>query len=380
MESFNKRKMTIWQLGLPQPEPSLGTWAYELERKLALASSSRKLENYNRYLQPKRRSQIDYLPIKLDVENVSRCNYRCIMCQVSDWPKGGRAADMSFEDFKRIIDEQYGLVEIKIQGMGEPLMQGAPFFEMIQYARSQHIWVRTTTNASLLHVDDNYKKLIDSDVNEIQISIDGANKETYESIRRGSKFERVVENCKLINSYADSRNTHPTKMWTVVQKSNESELNDLVELAHDLGFRSLGFALDIVDWGQDGWYEINNNLSTRNQMTRNFAEDLISQGDRHGLKVAFWTSVTKYSTSSVEKLCPWPFERAYVSSDMRIVPCCMIANPEVQDLGDAHNFTRDWKGEAYSEFRLAHLEGNIPRVCQGCYEAGFGKTQTGGAR
>lgn len=371
-ESVNKRKMTTWQLGLPQPEPSLGTWAYELERRLALASSPRKLENYNRYLHSKRRSQIDYFPIKLDVENVSRCNYRCIMCQASDWPKGGRAADMPFEDFKRIIDEQYGLVEIKIQGMGEPLMQGAPFFEMIQYARSQHIWVRIITNASLLHLNENYKKLTDSDVNEIQISIDGAKKETFESIRRGSKFERVVENCKLINSYASSKNTYPTKMWVVVQKSNESELNDLVELAHDLGFRSLVFSLEIQDWGQDRWHEITDGLSARNQMTQEIAKNLISQGDRHGLKVSFWTVATKYSTSDVEKLCPWPFERAYVSSDMRIVPCCMIANPEVSDLGDARNFTRDWKGEAYKEFRQAHLEGNIPKVCQGCYE-GYGK-------
>ena len=32
---------------------------------------------------------------------------------------------MRFDDFRRLIDEQYGLVEIKLQGIGEPLMQRA---------------------------------------------------------------------------------------------------------------------------------------------------------------------------------------------------------------------------------------------------------------
>ena len=367
-EYSGNTNLTNWQLHLPQPEPSLGTEAYELERKLALECSPRRLENYNRYLESGRRSAVDYLPIKMDIENVSRCNFRCIMCQVSDFPEKGRAADMSLEDFKQLIDEQYGLVEIKLQGLGEPTLAKDTLFEMIRYARSKHIWVRTITNASLFHINDNYIKMIDSGSNEIQISIDGARKETYESIRRGSNFERVIENCKLINSYAESKNIHSTKMWVVVQKSNESELNDLIELAHESGFRSLVFSLELIEWGQDRWHETIDGLSTRNQMTQNIAEDLIGQGARYGLKVSFWRATTKYSTSDVEKLCPWPFERAYISSDMRIVPCCMIANPEVSDLGDAHNFTRDWKGEAYKEFRQAHLEGNIPRVCQVCYE------------
>jgi len=47
------------------------------------------------------------------------------------------------------------------------------------------------TNASLLHLRDNYKKLVDTGVNEIQISIDGATKDVFEGIRVGSVFESV---------------------------------------------------------------------------------------------------------------------------------------------------------------------------------------------
>jgi pyrroloquinoline quinone biosynthesis protein E len=175
--------------GLPAPEPTAWSEAYERERQLALSRSPECRANYERYLASRRRgSVVDYYPIKLDIENVSRCNFRCTMCAVSDWHKGQRAVDLSLEAFRQLIDEQIGLVEIKLQGLGEPTMQRDDYFAMIRYAREKHIWVRTTTNASLLHQKDNYRKMIDADVNELQFSVDGASKEVYESIRSGRRF------------------------------------------------------------------------------------------------------------------------------------------------------------------------------------------------
>jgi pyrroloquinoline quinone biosynthesis protein E len=290
------------------------------------------------------------------------------MCQVSKWANHQRAADMLFDDFKSLLDSQYGLVEIKIQGMGEPTLGGDSFYQMIKYAREQHIWVRVITNASLLHINNNYQKLIDSGANEIQISIDGATKGTFEGIRRGSRFERVCENCKLINEYVKAEHITPTKMWTVVQKLNICELPELVELAYKLGFRHLVFSLELQDWGQDDWLNINDTLSARRYLTPEMASNLIHKGNTLGVKVAFWTVTTKYKAGEVDQLCPWPFERAYVSSDMYIVPCCMIGNPDVSNLGNANYFADAWNGDAYRKFRKAPLKGNIPRFCLGCYE------------
>jgi MoaA/NifB/PqqE/SkfB family radical SAM enzyme len=115
---------------------------------------------------------------------------RC--ARVSDWHKGRRAADLLLDAFRRLIDEQIGLVEIKLQALGEPTMQRDDYFAMIGCARREHIWVRTTTSASLLHLKDNYRKMIDADVNELQISVDGASKRVYEGIRRGADYERVM--------------------------------------------------------------------------------------------------------------------------------------------------------------------------------------------
>ena len=369
---MTERPVTLQDL--PAPEPSLGVEAYRRERELALAASPKCRENYERYLQASRRgASVDYLPIKLDVENVSRCNFKCTMCVVSEWPKGQRAEDMSFEDFSRLLDEQYGLVEIKLQGIGEPTMQGDAFFRMIRHARERHIWVRTTTNASLLHLKENYKKLVDSGVNEIQISIDGADKATFESIRVGSRFEKVVENCKRINAYCDQVGRWPTKSWTVVQRGNAHQLPEIVELSAAMGFRNHVFSLTLSDWGLDAWSE-RNNAVTEAALDPAFLMERVRQGERLGIKVRFWSVIEKYDSDRTESLCPWPFERAYVSSDLRVVPCCYVGNPEVLEIGkglrEEGGFSAVWTSEAYAEFRRDHLEGRIPRVCQGCYARG----------
>lgn len=359
---------------LPAPEPSAGVGAYYHERDLALAACPRKRANYERYLAGSRReARPDYLPIKLDIENVSRCNFRCTMCSVSSWKKGRRAQDLTLESFERLIDEQYGLVEIKLQGLGEPLMQRDPFFDMIRYARARNIWVRTTTNASLLHLNDNARKLVDSDPNEIQISIDGATKAVFEGIRRGSVFERVIENCRQINAYCRERGVVRTKMWTVVQRANFGQLEALVRLAAALGFRHHTFSLELVDWGMSEWRATNDAVSVEAELDPDTLLALVDLGASLGVQVRFWNTTDKYSVRSPASLCPWPFERAYLSSDMRVVPCCAIGNPDVYQIGDGLDpadpeaFTRHWQGEQFAAFRQAHLDGRIPDICKACY-------------
>ena len=361
---------------LPAPEPAAGIEAYHRERELALAASPEKRANYEKFIGASRQADVDYLPVKLDIENVSRCNFRCAMCAVSKWEKGQRAADLSLDAFRRIIDEQIGLVEIKLQGLGEPLMQRDDFFEMIRYARARHIWVRTTTNASLLHLQGkdsipNFKKLVDADPNEIQISIDGADQATYESIRRGANFERVIDNCRRINAYCRERGVVCTKMWTVVQKANVNQLEMLVDLAGDLGFLSLVFSLNLTDWGIDDWRTRNNEVNVQDRLVADNLRSLIGRGEKLGVSVRFWNVNERYRLGDARTLCPWPFERAYIGSDLRVSPCCYIGNPDVAQVGEAiaddAGFSNVWLGEEYRAFRRAHLEGDLPEFCKGCY-------------
>jgi pyrroloquinoline quinone biosynthesis protein E len=351
--------------GLPLPQPDRE--AYDANLQNALASSEKLRLNYLRFQDHARTELLDILPTKLDFENVSRCNFRCPSCPVSGWEKGRRASDMQLEDFKGIVDELGTLVEIKIQGLGEPLLGGDTYFEMIRFARSRHIWVRTTTNASLLHARDNAARLIDSDVNEVQVSVDGANRETFQAIRVGSRFEQVRRNCVLLNGICRKRGILRTRMWVVVQRLNAGEMVNLVELGAELVFPRITFALDMHGWGMGGMRQSNSEKLVPLSQIADNAHRSVERGRELGAQVSFWQNTAKYSFLRSEGLCPWPFERAFVSSDLRVVPCCMISDPGVLDLGDARSLGAVWNSEAYRSFREAHMEGRIPGPCRMCY-------------
>ena len=361
----------------PRPEPAAGIAAYDAEREACLKLDIRKQTNYQSMLAHRQRraggmvhgEQSVPMPTKLDIENTSRCNFACSMCAVSTWPKGKRAEDMSLAAFKHIIDQQYGLVEIKLNGLGEALLQGDDYFEMIRYARERRIWVRMTTNASLLHLRGNYIKLIQSGVNEIDISIDGTDAPTFEGIRIQSDFGRVTENCKMLNEALASAGLPSAKMWTLVQKANygrsmEGKLLRHVGLAADLGFQHLVFSCQMHGWGNDALAERNRGEMV--EMTVDEAMDLMDVGAYRGVRVAFWDVAEKFEAKP-GKHCPWPFERAVVTSDLRTVPCCMIGDPDAFELGKGQTFMQAWGGQEYKAFRLAHLTGDIPQVCKGCY-------------
>ena len=357
---------------LPRPEPSAGNLAYEGERTQAFATRSECLANYEKYKSADRTAPVTYLPIKLDIENVSRCNFRCSMCTVSEWPKGKRGEDMSLQSFKALIDEQYGLVEIKLQGLGEPLLAGDDVFEMIRYARARHIWVRTTSNASLFHLRDNGQKLIDADTNEIQISIDGADEVTFTSIRKGADFERVLDNCLKINRYAQKKGLSRTKMWSTIQTTNVDQMEDLLELAVKLQFPSMAFGMDLESSGLEAWEtKLSSQRVVLDHIFLDRAEALVERAKELGISLGFWKTMQRFSSASSTTVCNWPFERGYVSSDLRAVPCCMISNPDVSELGRIEpdrGYSDIWLGSTYAQFRQDHLNGNIPAICADCYD------------
>ena len=339
--------------------------AYLKEREICVSLDERKWQNYKHYLMStKREAVVDYLPIKLDIENCSRCNFACTMCAVSKWAHGKRAEDMTLEQFKALIDEQYGLVEIKLNGLGEALMQGDDYFEMIKYARSKRIWVRMTTNASLLHLRDNYKKLVHSGVNEIDISIDGSTPTIFEGIRIQSDFNQVTKNCKFLNEYLEPEVR--TKMWTLVQKANSTDLTAILHMADYMKFKNVVFSLNMHGWADP-------ELKKRNDgeivlLSDDYIGRLQETAKNLKIKLAFWDVNAKFDVDDMKNRCPWPFERAVVSSDLRTVPCCMIADPDKFEIGKGKTFLQNWTGDEYKAFRQALVDGKIPEVCRACYK------------
>ena len=351
--------------GLPVPQPDQLAFRKTLYK--GFLKNPYRLENYVKTKSVTRDLDLDFLPSRLDIEPNSRCNFRCNMCQVNDWPGGKRAEDLSLKDFKTLIDLNTQLTEIKLQGLGEPLLH-KNFIEMIEYAVKKDIWVRTSINGSLLHKKDNYSRLIDSGVSEILCSFDGTTKEVFEQIRKNACFEQIVNNYSVLNDYSEQKGVIKTRMWVVVQNKNKEQLFDFIVLAEKMKFKRLTFSLYLTGWGQEKWTNINNKQQASVLKIRSQCEDLLNEAKKRGISLSFWDISSRFSYKSKDTLCPWPFEFAYVASDKKIVPCCMISSPDVCTLGEGVDFKKIWNNSEYKEFRNKHIEGNLPTYCKICYD------------
>jgi MoaA/NifB/PqqE/SkfB family radical SAM enzyme len=78
----------------------------------------------------------------------------------------------------------------------------------------------------------------------LNISVDGATKETYELLRRGGRFEKLLENLQFIKDYHEQ---FRIRFHMVVQKNNWREMTNMLELADKFNVHEVIFN-KITNW------------------------------------------------------------------------------------------------------------------------------------
>lgn len=140
----------------------------------------------------RRKTRLDYLPVRLWVEPTSHCNLACVMCPNKDLPKDKKGY-MDFGLFRKIVDEAKDWAfDVHLMHRGESLLH-PDFFRMVDYAHEAGLVTRFHTNGTLLD-EDKSRRLIASGLDQFAFSFDGFDKESYEKIRVRGDFDRTVAN------------------------------------------------------------------------------------------------------------------------------------------------------------------------------------------
>lgn len=200
-------------------------------------------------------------PIQLDFELNGTCNYNCESCNYRQEKAVGKP-EISIEDFTQIITYgvKHGLSAIRLNYHNEPLMK-RDICSYIEKAKEAGILdVYLSTNGSLLNKDVS-KKLILSGLDRLQISIDAFSEATYEKIRRGGQYNKVVNN---VNQFIKIRNSMYRKLPTVRvnyvrQPGNKDELKEFCDYWVGMGVDSVGVQ-DYVDWEHADTAKYDNNV------------------------------------------------------------------------------------------------------------------------
>ena len=130
-------------------------------------------------------------PVEYIVETTAKCNLYCPMCprETHKQPK----EDMTDEIFDRLVQESGSTAEhMMLIGLGEPFLD-RKIFDRIEYCDQHGISTLLSTNGTLLD-EKASARLLDTPLEHITLSFDGATKESFEYYRKGARFEKVRDN------------------------------------------------------------------------------------------------------------------------------------------------------------------------------------------
>ena len=270
---------------------------------------------------------------EIDIEPYNLCNLRCIMCPYPKMTRG--KVQMSMDLFRKIIDDA-AANRIKVVGFSnynEPLLDTL-LFDRIRYAKSKGLKAHFFSNGTLL-TEDRIDALLDSGLDLIECSFDGATKETYEGIRIRADFEETQNNIVQLIEERNKRGlVKPSvTVFFVAQKNNYHEAERFKQF-----------------WKQHA--DNVNYVVVDSRKTEELLPDELSS--------------KKIKLKSLYP-CILLFQKLTVLSNGKAALCCFDYDGETI-LGDLNKQTINeiWNSDEYREIRELHLNGQGDEVtlCQ----------------
>lgn len=274
------------------------------------------------------------VPPTVYVELTNECNLNCVMCDRGALSR--KKLKMDIELFKRIIDNaaEIGVPEVKLNRFGEPLLQPL-LIDMIKYAKDKDILrVYFTTNATLL-TEEMARKIIASGLDSITFSVDGGTAETYENIRRGARYNKVVKN---IETFARIRQELGQKkpeivLNTILMKDTEDEMSLVFKK-----WSPIVNKINVIPVGKYG------NVDDRSGI------------DRGALKPE-------------KRVCHHPFDRLLVFWDGSVTVCCADINGDLR-VGNIldERLEQLWRNDKFEHIRkmLTEKQYKTIPICACC--------------
>jgi radical SAM protein with 4Fe4S-binding SPASM domain len=305
-------------------------------------------------------SSVPALPAFIDIEPNNYCNFRCPHCQVTYWSKP--RTNLDEEKLNAVLAQFPSLINVKLQGMGEPLLnkQTLPMLEAIH---RRGIKTEIVTNGSVM--TDTVRDTLLALGTEVHFSIDGATEDVFQSIRVGSSFNKVLENIKRLTS-ARRGKQQILAARTVVTNQNAFQLADIVRLVADLKLDRLTLQLIMTDWGKTDMARVN---APKRVAISPELDEQSKKAKAEAERVALPLEIKTDDKYSRVKKCRWPWKSAYIASNGDVIPCCILADSDTVKMGNVfeEDFATIWNSEKYQELRRQIKAHDLPSFCKGCY-------------
>lgn len=202
------------------------------------------------------------------IETSALCNLKCIMCPTLSYKEGFGL--METELFNNLIAQLKPVDHISLEGWGEPLLDKL-IFQKVRQAKRKAKLVTFSSNATLVHTFA-AEEIIESGIDNINVSMDAGSKLIYERIRSGANFEDVVKNLELLKRLKINMT-----LTLTLNRMNASDLNNLIKLADSLDIHDVNIKTTDVVSSKD----VNRLVLSRREMIETYEtarEFIVRQG------------------------------------------------------------------------------------------------------
>ena len=294
--------------------------------------------------------QIKGMPISLSIEPAAICQLHCPECTLGSQNLERTNKFMDLELYKKIIDEAApNLLYLMLYFQGEPFLSPT-IFEMIHYANTKHIFTTTSTNAQV--IDKTVaKKIVESGLQKLIISLDGVTQETYEKYRVGGNLDKTLQTIKFITEEKKINNSNYPKLelQMIVFRHNEHEIEQFKKLCKTLNVQKITIKTAQI-------YNYTNKIDLI---------PTIKKYSRYKLINGNWTLKNK-----LHNRCLRMWQGAVITTDGELLPCCFDKNASYSYGNLTEKSLKElWHSEKALAFRkqLLHHRTEID-ICQNCSE------------
>jgi MoaA/NifB/PqqE/SkfB family radical SAM enzyme len=319
-------------------------------------------------------------PICVYLETTNRCNLLCTTCPRT-YEELEPPADMSWDLFRRIVDQLPRIERAVLHGVGEPmLVKKLP--DMVRYLKDRGTYVLFNTNGTVLN-EKNGRALIDAGLDELRVSLDAANAQSYQAVRGKNYFNRILKNVRAFRALQERLGCERPRVsaWLTGLKETIAELPDFVRVAAEIGVKEV-YLQRMVFFEDDAIGHARPDQALYERMTREEAHYLDeATALARALGMTFSASgaasepgmsLKRADDASPWSMCRRPWTVMYFTANGRALPCCIAPfsqrGYEHYTLGDATQQTLQeiWNGPAYQAFREGLLSDHPPSACANC--------------
>lgn len=168
-------------------------------------------------------------PRVIEIEPTEHCNLRCRMCHVSYMPAEKRKLfDLSLLENLKELRDCYVIVGSSYEPTIHP-----SFDKVLDFVEQGNHRLELVTNGTKV-TQTFAERLATLRTEIVTVSFDGIKKETYEYIRRGARYEQVVEGVRLLRQALDRKGALLAINFTVM-RSYMSEMLEAVRFWNEVG-------------------------------------------------------------------------------------------------------------------------------------------------